>query len=103
VPQRFDRLGVLPQILSLKCGVTLATYGRPTMRFAATDDPSALRWEEPFDIPVSGGVGQSCFYNDLFPISDNQALFSYTDFMYPNKDGVPARAVLVRTVTVITE
>jgi hypothetical protein len=102
-PRRFDSIGVLPQILTLGCGVTIASYGRPTMRFAATDDPAAVTWEKPIDIPVCGGPNQSCFYTDLFPLDDYNALFIYSDFMYPNKDGIPARAILVRKVTVVRD
>ena len=102
-PERFDRIGVLPQLLTLECGVTLASYGRPTMRFAATNDPSGETWSEPIDIPVTGGAGQSCFYTDLLAIDEDTALFIYSDFMYPNENGQPVKTILVRTVTVIPD
>jgi hypothetical protein len=99
-PERFDSIGVLPQILSLPCGVTLASYGRPTMRFAASADPAAETWTK-FDIRLTAGPGTSCYYTDLLPLDGTSALFIYTDTMYPNADGVPVRSVLVRTVTAV--
>ncbi len=107
-PRRLDDIGVLPQILSLPCGVTLATFGRPKMRFTAADDPAAMDWAVPQTFPLSAPAGMnafqvSCFYTDLFPVSDDTALFAYTDFMYPNEYGAPAKTVLVRTVTVIKD
>lgn len=108
VPEKFDDIGVFPQILSLKCGVTIATYGRPTMRFAATDDPSCETWAPSRRFPLSvpeGSVGAwgSCYYTELFPLDDKTALFVYSDFFYPNEYGAPAKAVLVRTITVVSE
>ena len=106
--RRFDGIGVLPQILSLGCGVTIASYGRPTMRFAATDDPSCKIWAPSQRFPLSivegtASTWSSCYYTELFPLTDNTALFVYSDFFYPNEYGAPAKAVLVRTITVIQE
>ncbi len=101
-PVKFDDIGVLPQILSLKCGVTLASYGRPTMRFAATADPDGASWTQ-LDVPMTGGPGTSCYYTDLLPLDGTSALWIYTDTLYPNPDGAPVRTVLVRTVTVISK
>jgi len=108
VPEKFDDIGVFPQILSLKCGATIATYGRPTMRFAATDDPSCKTWAPSQRFPMSivegtAATWSSCYYTELFPIADDTALFVYSDFFFPNRYGAPAKAVLVRTVTVIQD
>ena len=101
-PEAFDYIGVMPQLCTLGCGVTLASYGRPTMRFAATADPAGTDWVQ-IDFPMSGGPNQSCYYTDILALDDTTALFIYTDFVYPNEDGVPVKTVLVRKVTVIKE
>lgn len=101
-PEKFDDFGVLPQLLTFDCGVTIATYGRPTMRVAFTDTADGTKWEQ-FDFPISGGANQSCFYTNLLALDDHTALFIYTDFMYPNRNGVPVKTVLVRTVTVVPD
>jgi hypothetical protein len=99
---QFDKIGVLPQLLTLDCGVTVATYGRPTMRIAATADADGASWDQ-FDFPISGGESQSCFYTNMLALDDHTFLFIYTDSMFPNEDGVPVKSVLVRKVTVVTD
>lgn len=98
-PVVFDDIGVLPQIVTLDCGVTLSSYGRPEMRFRITDDPAGIEWEDSITIPTAK-AGKSCYYTDILPLSENTALFIYSDFFYPNKEGKGVRTILVRTVTV---
>ena len=108
-PVKFDDIGVLPQLCPLPCGVTLASYGRPELRVRATADPAGLKWEDPLRVDDIYGMkmeavsSRSCFYTRLIAIADNAALLAYTDFQYPNADGVGVKTVLVRTVTVIPE
>ncbi len=111
-PLPFDDFGVLPQLLTLPCGVTLASYGRPALRVRATSDPLAAQWEKPVTIPLSRftmeddgmqGRTRGCFYTNLLPLNDTEALLAYTDFWYPNENGVGVRTILVRRLTVIPE
>ncbi len=108
-PVIFDGIGVLPQILPLKCGVTLSSYGRPILKLRATGDPAAMAWEEPIVVDDLYAMDQedflkrSCFYTRLLPLDDHTALLAYTDFRYPNADGEPVKTVLVRTVTVVED
>lgn len=107
-PQRFDDIGVFPQILPLKCGVTLASYGRPRLKIRATSDPSGMHWENPIELPLSNPAEtdfwkRSCFYTGLLSLSDREALLIYTDFRYPNGEGIGVKSILVRKITVICE
>ncbi len=107
-PVVFDDFGVFPQILPLKCGVTLATYGRPKMHVRATSDPAGLEWEEPLFMPTSYEESEfyskkSCFYTSLFALDDCTALMAYSDFRYPNSKGEPKKSIMVRTVRVVIE
>jgi len=107
-PEKFDDFGVLPQLLPLPCGVTLAGYGRPKLRIRATADPAAKVWEDPITVPLSAGedIGPfqtSCFYVRFLPVNDTTALWLYTDFQHPNENGEPAKAVLVREVKVVED
>jgi len=93
-------------LLTLPCGVTLASYGRPMLRICATYDPAGINWIEPITIPLYGetnlGKGSnSCFYTSLLPTGDNTALMIYSDFDYPNTNGIPVKSILVREVTVV--
>ncbi len=107
-PVKFDDLGVKPQILTLDCGITLASYGRPEMRLRATSDPAALVWEDPIKITLSEPTSTnpfrtSCFYTHLMPLDSHTALWAYSDFFYPNPDGDAVKSVLCRTVTVVED
>ena len=107
-PKIFDDCGVFPQLLSLPCGVTLASYGRPSLRIRATSDPSCENWEPPIRLALSGEPSAnfqslSCFYTGLISISDNEALIIYSDFQYPNDDGIPVKTILSRRITVVFE
>ena len=105
-PQIFDECGVFPQLLSLPSGVTLASYGRPSLRIRATSDPSCEVWESPIRIALSGEPSSnfqalSCFYTGLMQISDDEALLIYSDFKYPNPDGIPVKTILSRRIKAV--
>ncbi len=102
VIKKFDDIGVLPQMVTLSSGVTIATYGRPEMRVRATSDPTGKTWQkaETFDM-YSGKENSSCYYTDLLALDDTHALWIYSDFQYPNADGVPVKSIIVRVITVV--
>lgn len=109
-PTRFDELGVWPCLLTLKCGVTLATYGRPGIRVRATDDPACLRWDDPIEIlksvrepePYAGYTLNcgSCCYTNMIPLGDRTAALVYSDFRVKDAQGVPRKSMMFRTITV---
>ena len=100
-PQVFDDRGVLPRMLTLGNGVTLASYGRPGLYVRATADPSGLAWEprvvvvEPLE-----RRGDTCSYSALLALDDRTALLAYSDFNYPDAQGQKCKSIMVRTVTV---
>ena len=102
VIKKFDDIGVLPQMVTLGSGVTIATYGRPYMRIRATSDPTGKAWQkaETFDM-YSCENQSSCYYTDLLALDDTHALWIYSDFKYPNADGVPVKSIIVRVITVV--
>ena len=102
VIKKFDDIGVLPQMVTLNCGVSIATYGRPYMRIRATADPTGKTWKpaQTFDM-YSGENNSSCYYTDLLALDDTHALWIYSDFKYPNANGVPVKSIVVRVITVV--
>ena len=85
-PAVFDDLGVWPQMLRLKNGVTLAVYGRPGLYVRATADPAGLRWAQRVTIVPPGAIHtETCSYAALLPLSDDRALLAYSDFNLPNQ------------------
>ena len=97
-PQIFDDLGVLPQLCTLGCGVTLSSYGRPGIFIRATDDPTAHVWQDRLTVLEHQ---YTCAYTRFLPLNDTTALFFYTDFIYPDDDGVKHKTVLCRKVEVV--
>ena len=100
--KEFDKIGVLPQMITLDCGVSIATYGRPYMRIRATADPTGKKWQAAQTVDLASGENQtSCYYTDLLALDDTHALWIYSDFKYPNADGVPVKSIIVRVITVV--
>jgi hypothetical protein len=97
-PEIFDELGVLPSVVTLACGVTLALYGRPGIYLRATDDPEARVWED--RVTVLEPDVKSCCNASLLVTGENTAAVVYSHFTYPDRDGVPRKTILFRTVEV---
>ena len=125
-PTIFDRIGVWPNLCTLRCGVTLASYGRPGLYLRATDDPTGMSWDDPIEIVPgeisaekvknleSGYFGTegisldlsrfdhptTCAYSAMIETGDNSALYLYSDFNYPDANGKPCKTILSRKITV---
>ena len=100
--KKFDDIGVLPQMVTLDCGVSIATYGRPYMRVRATSDPTGRTWQPAQTFELSSGENNtSCYYTDLLALDETHALWIYSDFKYPNADGVPVKSIITRVITVV--
>ncbi len=105
-PVVFDDCGVLPQLLTLDCGVTIATYGRPRLYVRATSDPTGKTWQDHIEIKLSGaddinGFNKSCHYTYLLRIDATSAYMVYSEFLRPNADGLPRRSIIVRKISVV--
>lgn len=98
-PAVFDKVGVCPQLKTLGCGITFASYGRFGVFLRATSDPSGLKWEAPVDMGIEPGY-DSCCYTQILPLSDTELLMAYSHFHYPNPAGVPVKTLLARRVRV---
>ncbi len=115
-PVRFADAGILPRLCPLECGATLLCYARPGMYVQASEDSGGTRWSEPLELMTPGDrsslanvrsdtptfhewVG-ACNNPELVPLSRNSALFFYSDFYYPDEDGVRRKTILCREITV---
>jgi hypothetical protein len=98
-PEVFDNLGVWPQMLTLKNGVTLAAYGRPGLYVRASTDPAGRKWGRRAEIvPAGKHMKDTCSYSAFLPLAADTALIAYSDFNVPGPDGTPRKTILVRTV-----
>lgn len=104
-PVEFDNHGVWPCLLTLKCGVTLATYGRPGVWVRATSDPSGVEWEDPIEIVHSEGLENlirraTCGYTNMIELDDHTVGLVHSNFLVEDADGVPHKSIIYRTVSV---
>lgn len=98
-PLVFDNIGVWPVLLTLKCGVTLAAYGRTGLFVRPTADPSGLVWGERTVIVEPGPYQQeTCSYAGMIALDDCTALIVYSDFQVPGPDGNPRKSIMARKV-----
>jgi hypothetical protein len=108
-PKIFDHCGVLPRLLTLKNGVTLACYGRPGFYVRASSDPSGIIWGDRIEI-IKPALNRNncnwhnrdtCGYGGLVALSDDSAMVVYSDFEYPQAPYQTAcKTILVRKLTV---
>ncbi len=120
-PEVFDT-GILPSVVKLGCGVTLAAYGRPGIYVRGTVDPSGMQWEPPVEVmtpndrsylmnnpPERPDFHQycgSCCNVDLKPLDDNRAILIYSDFYVPDASGKTdkkLKSMMCRIITVDKE
>lgn len=106
-PEVFHNHGVWPCLLTLKCGVTLATFGRPGLALRATSDPSAKVWEDPVYLvtpkekPWKTMEDQAtCGYSNLIALDDKTAGLVYSNFTIQDEEGIPHKCIMFRTITV---
>lgn len=103
-PAVFDDLGVWPQMLTLKNGVTLAVYGRPGLYIRATSDPAGLRWGERVAVVKPGNYhGDTCSYAALLPLADDTAFVAFSNFNLQNADGKVCKGIQVREVKAVLD
>ena len=100
-PEIFDNLGVWPNLVTLPCGVTIVIYGRPGIYLRATADPEGKVWED--RVTVIGPEVDSCCNASIVVTGENTASFVYTHFTYPDKDGIPRKTILYRSLEVVDE
>ena len=114
-PEYFKDRGALPQLLRLECGVTLAVITRPGIFVYASDD-EGYSWNARLEIMTDAdrsGLGNSvperpnfweyagsCCNCTILPIAENKALLAYSDFYYPDENGVKRKSILTVEITV---
>ncbi|HOP10556.1 MAG TPA: sialidase family protein [Oscillospiraceae bacterium] len=98
-PAVFDNNGVWPCLCALKNGVTLASYGRPGLFLRASADEQGLAWDDRIEIiPPGRYQTDTCSYSEMVALSENEAFIVYSDFAYPNADGVRVKTILGRKI-----
>ena len=106
---------VTPHIVAMKNDVLVLIYGRPGVHVRYSTDRGES-WSEPYSLigktlaeerragrsDYDSKYGSPDSYCNAFyePLSDGSILVLYNDLTYPDKDGCPTRAALVRKISV---
>ncbi len=98
VPEIFDDLGVWANLLTLECGVTLASYGRPGVYIRATSDPAGKKWDP--RIRILDPETPSCSYTGIAATGDRSAVMVYSHFNYRGGDGIPRKTIFARAMEI---
>ncbi len=115
-PVKFAEVGILPRLCRLDCGVTLLCYARPGIYLQASEDDTGTRWSAPLEAmeatdrshlaniktgtPTFHQWVGACHNPEIVPIDADSALLFYSDFYYPDEDGVKRKTILCRKITV---
>lgn len=97
-PEVFDAVGVMPGLASLKCGVTVAIFGRPGVYLKATGDPHGIEWSE--RLTVLPHHQPTCANCGILALNEDTALITYSNFRYPNAKGELVKTILAQKVCV---
>lgn len=115
-PEKFAHTGVFPMLCKLECGVTLICYARPGIFVQATENDSGTKWSKPLVVMTPddrSGLANvvrnpprfhdwdgACNNPEIVPLDRNSALLFYSDFYYPDENGVKRKTILCRKITV---
>ena len=115
-PVKFAEMGILPRLCRLDCGVTLLCYARPGMFIQACEDERGIEWGKPLAImepgdrsclanvkierPTFHEWAGSCCNPEIVLLNEKSVLLFYSDFYYPDPEGVKRKTILCRKITV---
>ncbi len=114
-PVKFSEVGILPRLCKLENGVTLLCYARPGMFICASENASGTKWSAPLVAMDPGDRSHlanikaanptfhdwdgACNNPELVPLDRNHALFFYSDFYFPDDEGIKRKTILCRKIT----
>ena len=69
------------------------------MFLRASADEQGLAWDDRIEIiPPGRYQTDTCSYSEMVPLSENETFIVYSDFAYPNADGVRVKTILGRKI-----
>jgi hypothetical protein len=93
--QELFEFGVFPRLLQLENGVLVLSFGRPGVWLSFSLD-GGHSWTQKQAVLT----GPSCGYTSLLALGKDTFLLAYSEFERPNAKGQPAKAILVRKMSV---
>lgn len=100
-PEQLAPVGVFPNLLTLACGVTVISYGRPGLWLVVSDDGAGRHWSAPYTLvepDPQSNCAATCGYSSMEALDAHRFLVAHTIFRFPDAGGVCRKAVVVREV-----
>lgn len=105
--EEFYDYGVQPRMIKLGCGTHVMTSGRPGVYIRTSDDPELRQWNDvipiltvPKEDVYAKYFEYTCSNNALVAYDDHTAFLAYSDFKLTTPEGVPAKSIVVRKITI---
>ena len=115
-PVPFAHTGIYPRLCTLGCGAVLLGYARPGIFVQGCDDGHGLVWSDPVTVmtpddrnglanisinkPLFHEWDGGCNNPTMLLLDDHSALLFYSDFYYPDEQGIKRKTILCRKLTV---
>jgi hypothetical protein len=103
VPEQIAEVGVFPNILTLGCGVTVISFGRPGLWLMFSKDGAGRQWgwrQTLVEPDPLNNCAATCGYSSMEALDASRFLVAYTIFRYPDGAGILCKAVVVREVCI---
>lgn len=113
-PEIFAPVGTLPRVVELQNGCLLICYARPGVFLRGCADGAGYEWSDEVTVMTPGDRSHlanvvknppsfhdwdgACNNPELLPIGENKALLFYSDFYYPDEEGVARKTILCREI-----
>lgn len=99
IPKPISPFGVMPQLLKLKNGVIVLSYGRPGVQVRLTCDGGL--WSAPYDIleaVQSDPRAETCGYSSIVedPLDSNAFFIAYSNFLFEGPLGRHYKSIQVQ-------
>lgn len=101
-PEYFSPFGVWPQLLKLKNGVVVLSYGRPGVNLLFCNDGKGKVWSKNLVLSPSDkttGTG-TCGYTGILATGDDKFIITHSKWPLKNDKGQDCKAIVVREITV---
>jgi hypothetical protein len=109
-PEIFYDYGVLPRSVKMNDGTILMTSGRPDVYVRACYDGKGKEWDDVIhvlDVPKEHQYNAyweyTCSNNSLCVYDDTTAYLTYSNFQLKTPEGVRAKSIIVRKISIVEE
>jgi hypothetical protein len=102
-PEQIAEAGVFPNILTLGCGVSVISFGRPGMWLMFSGDGAGRQWGNRRTLvepDPQSNCAATCGYSSMEALDARRFLVAHSIFRHIDAGGRPRKAIVVREVSV---